>query len=76
MNKVMLIGYVGKEPEVHYYDTDQCVASFPLATTERGYTLANGTKVPDHTRNRLTLCNKYSISILIFFLLQQYKPHA
>ena len=22
----MLIGYVGKEPEVHYYDTDQCVA--------------------------------------------------
>ena len=22
---------------------------FPLATTERGYTLANGTKVPDHT---------------------------
>ena len=49
MNKVMLIGYVGKEPEVHYYDTDQCVASFPLATTERGYTLANGTKVPDHT---------------------------
>jgi single-strand binding protein len=49
MNKVMLIGYVGKEPEVHYYDADQCVASFPLATTERGYTLANGTKVPDHT---------------------------
>ena len=46
----MLIGYVGKEPEVHYYDTDQCVASFPLATTERGYTLANGTKVPDHTK--------------------------
>ena len=49
MNKVMLIGHVGKDPEVHYYDADQCVASFPLATTERGYTLANGTKVPDHT---------------------------
>ena len=42
-----MIGYVGKEPEVHYYDTDQCVASFPLATTERGYTLANGTKVDE-----------------------------
>ena len=49
MNKVMLIGHVGKDPEVHYYDADQCVASIPLATTERGYTLANGTKVPDHT---------------------------
>ncbi|WP_077195877.1 single-stranded DNA-binding protein [Prevotella ihumii] len=49
MNKVMLIGHVGKEPEVHYYDADQCVASFSLATTERGYTLPNGTVVPDHT---------------------------
>ena len=49
MNKVMLIGNVGREPEVKYYDTDQCVASFTLATTERGYTLPNGTVVPDHT---------------------------
>ena len=45
----MLIGNVGREPEVKYYDTDQCVASFTLATTERGYTLPNGTVVPDHT---------------------------
>lgn len=49
MNKVMLIGNVGKEPDVKYYDTDQCVAIVSLATTERGYTLQNGTQVPDHT---------------------------
>ncbi|MBF1521138.1 MAG: single-stranded DNA-binding protein [Prevotella salivae] len=49
MNKVMLIGNVGKEPDVRYYDQDQAVATFSLATTERGYTLQNGTKVPDHT---------------------------
>lgn len=49
MNKVMLIGNVGKEPEVKYYDADQAVATFPLATTEKGYTLANGTVVPDRT---------------------------
>jgi len=49
MNKVMLIGNVGKEPEVRYYDADQAVATFPLATTERGYTLQNGTQVPDRT---------------------------
>lgn len=49
MNKVMLIGNVGKEPDVRYYDKDQAVAAFPLATTERGYTLQNGTKVPDRT---------------------------
>ena len=49
MNKVMLIGNVGKEPVVRYYDHDQAVATFPLATTERGYTLQNGTQVPDRT---------------------------
>lgn len=49
MNKVMLIGNVGKEPLVRYYDHDQAVASFTLATTERGYTLPNGTQVPDRT---------------------------
>lgn len=49
MNKVMLIGNVGKDPNVHYYDADQAVAQVSLATTEKGYTLANGTQVPDHT---------------------------
>lgn len=49
MNKVMLIGNVGIEPKVQYYDRDQAVASFRFATTERGYTLQNGTQVPDRT---------------------------
>ncbi len=49
MNKVMLIGNVGKEPEVRYYDHDMAVAQVLLATTERGYVLKNGTQVPDRT---------------------------
>lgn len=49
MNKVMLIGNVGREPDVRYYDRDQAVAAFPLATTERGYSLPNGTLVPERT---------------------------
>ena len=49
MNKVMLIGNVGRDPEVRYFEADQCVASFTLATTERGYVLPNGTSVPDRT---------------------------
>lgn len=49
MNKVMLIGNVGVEPDVHYYDADQARAEVRLATTERGYTLPNGTQVPDRT---------------------------
>lgn len=45
----MLIGNVGKEPEVRYVDRGVAVARLPLATTERGYTLPNGTQVPDRT---------------------------
>jgi len=49
MNKVMLIGNVGAEPEVRYVEQGVAVARLRLATTERGYTLQNGTQVPDHT---------------------------
>lgn len=49
MNKVMLIGNVGQEPEVRYVDQNVAVARLRLATTERGYTLQNGTQVPDRT---------------------------
>jgi single-strand DNA-binding protein len=34
---------------VRYYDGGLAVASFSLATSERGYTLPNGTQVPDRT---------------------------
>jgi single-strand DNA-binding protein len=49
MNKVMLIGNVGAEPEVRYVDQGVAVARLRLATSERGYTLPNGTQVPDRT---------------------------
>lgn len=49
LNKVQLIGYVGKDPEVRYLDSGVAVATFTLATTDRGYTLANGTQVPERT---------------------------
>ena len=45
----MLIGNVGKEPEVRYVDNGVCVASVLLATTERGYKLQSGVEVPDRT---------------------------
>ena len=49
VNKVILLGNVGKDPEVKYFDNQTAVASFSLATTEKGYTLPNGTQVPDRT---------------------------
>lgn len=45
----MLIGNVGREPDIRYVDAGVCVASLVLATTERGYKLQNGTEVPDRT---------------------------
>ena len=49
LNKVILIGNVGKDPDVRYFDSGSAVANFPLATSERGYTLSNGTAVPERT---------------------------
>ena len=49
VNKVILVGNVGNDPEVKYLEKNVCVATFRLATTERGYTTANGTQVPDRT---------------------------
>ncbi len=45
----MLIGNVGKEPEVKYVDQGLCTARVSLATSERGYKLADGTVIPDRT---------------------------
>lgn len=49
VNKVILIGNAGKDPEVKYLDNHVCVANLTLATTERGYTAQNGTQVPERT---------------------------
>ena len=49
LNKVQLIGNLGKDPEVRTLDGGSKVCQFTLATTEKGYTLQNGTQVPDRT---------------------------
>lgn len=52
INKAILIGNVGPDPTIRLLereDKNNTVASFSLATTERGYTLANGTQVPERT---------------------------
>ncbi|EFF50985.1 single-strand binding family protein [Bacteroides ovatus] len=49
VNKVILLGNVGQDPQVKYFDTGSAVATFRLATTDRAYTLQNGTQVPERT---------------------------
>ena len=59
LNKVMLIGNVGKEPEVRYIEEGVAPAVVSLATSTRGYTLPNGTVVPERTEwHRVLLWRK------------------
>jgi len=44
INKVILVGNVGKDPEVRYLDSGVTVANFPFATSET-YKNKNGEKV-------------------------------
>lgn len=56
INKVILVGNVGRDPDVKYFDNGSAVANFTLATTERGYTAANGTQIPDRTEWHNIVC--------------------
>ncbi|NDW19440.1 single-stranded DNA-binding protein [Dysgonomonas sp. 216] len=56
VNKVILIGNVGKDPDVKYFDNGNSVATFSIATTERGYTATNGTQIPDRTEWHNIVC--------------------
>ena len=46
VNKVMLIGNLGRDPEIRYTTGGQAVANFTLATTEK-YTNKAGEKQED-----------------------------
>ena len=59
MNTITLIGYVGKDAECRTFENGNKVTSFTLATTERGYTLQNGDKVPDQTDWHNIVCNRH-----------------
>lgn len=49
VNKAILIGHVGGDPEIHYLEKGVAVASFNLATTEQGYTTPGGAPVAERT---------------------------
>lgn len=49
VNKVILMGNVGKGPEYKDFNNDGSVAKFTLATTDRAFKTENGTEVPERT---------------------------
>jgi single-strand DNA-binding protein len=46
LNRAMLIGNVCSNPDVKHLESGISVATFTLATNEKGYKLASGTEVP------------------------------
>lgn len=48
VNKVILIGNVGKDPAMRYVE-NRPIAEFSLATSEKGYTTKAGVQVPERT---------------------------
>lgn len=49
VNKAILIGNVGKEPDIKYFEPNHGVANFTLATTERAYADHNNRQFPERT---------------------------
>lgn len=49
VNKAILLGNVGQDPTIKTTDSGIKVATLNIATTDRGYTLANGTQIPERT---------------------------
>jgi single stranded DNA-binding protein len=50
VNKVILVGNLGSDPEVRYTPSGRAVANFSLATTER-FTNKEGEKVSDQRKS-------------------------
>ena len=58
VNKVILVGNLGKDPEVSYTQTGTAVAKFSLATTEKWNDKATGEKKEKTDWHRLTCFGK------------------
>ena len=49
MQKVILIGNLGKDPEVKSFENGGKIVNFTVGVTERGYKTKEGKEISDHT---------------------------
>ena len=56
LNQAILIGHVGKDPDVRTLDGGIKVATFSLATSTGGYKKQDGTDVPEKTQWHNIVC--------------------
>ncbi|MFD1314070.1 single-stranded DNA-binding protein [Namhaeicola litoreus] len=66
LNKAMLIGHLGDDVKIHYFDKGNCLARFPIATNETFVNKQSGERITNTewhnvvVRNKLAeLCEKY-----------------
>ncbi|WP_296316393.1 single-stranded DNA-binding protein [Winogradskyella sp. UBA3174] len=58
LNKVMLIGHLGDEVKMHYFDDKNCVGRFPLATNETYTSKQTNEKVSNTEWHNIVVRNK------------------
>ncbi|WP_350286466.1 single-stranded DNA-binding protein [uncultured Croceitalea sp.] len=58
LNKVMLIGHLGDEVKVHYFEGGGCVGRFPIATNETYTNKQTGEKVTNTDWHNVVVRNK------------------
>ncbi len=58
VNKVMLIGYLGDEIKMHYFDGGNCIGRFPLATNEVYINKSTNEKITSTEWHNLVVRNK------------------
>ena len=58
LNKVMLIGHLGDDVKIHYFEGGGCVGRFPLATNEDYTNKSSGDKVTNTEWHNIVLRNK------------------
>ena len=58
LNKVMLIGHLGDDVKMHYFDGGGCIGRFPLATNEVYTNKTSGEKVTNTDWHNIVVTNK------------------
>jgi single-strand DNA-binding protein len=58
LNKVMLIGHLGDEVKMHYFEGGNCIGRFPLATNEVYINKTTGEKITSTEWHNLVVRNK------------------
>jgi single-strand DNA-binding protein len=58
LNKVMLIGHLGDDVKMHYFDGGGCIGRFPLATNDVYTNKASGEKVTNTDWHNVVVRNK------------------